>query len=233
LRPAAASGKVLAAMARTLALAAALLVTAAGAAPAQAKVCAKTAKLVSGTVVIPGYDEPQPPTPENPMPSPYPTRNPAKDRTVTHLRRGEPYLVPRGKRAVLVMQGVRYRLGPDSEFLLACFGRSRAQGGIHPRVSLASGSAEVTAKAGKPGAVSTGMGMVDPFADGAARFRVRITGDEERPTVTMKRTRGPAKLNVTPYAGPRAGTCRQVVSARFVATQDGARVYYDGVRVRR
>ena len=208
-------------------VAAAPLLVAAPTAEARTKICAKTAKVISGSVVVPGYDDPV-------APGGHATPNSAKDVPVKRLSRtAVEYAVPAGKSAVVAVQGVRFRLSQEANFRYGCFGHSPAQGALYPRIALNRGKVVATTRAGRPGAVSTGMGMADPFADAAMTFEVKAGGRPEYPVVTMRRTAGDGKVNVTPYAGPRPGTCRQVGTARFAFTKKGPRVYYDGRRARR
>jgi hypothetical protein len=149
---------------------------------------------------------------------------------VQELRRGRthPYAVTGGS-AVIVFQGVRYRLAADSQFLLACYGESRAVGARFPRLVLGAGRATVTTAEGRTGAVSNAAAMVNP------KTRIAMTFVVTAPSYTQLRVtkdpRAPGRVAVTPYAGPRKGTCRYVkASAALDAEADTAR--YDGRRSR-
>lgn len=149
---------------------------------------------------------------------------------VQELRRGRghPYAVAGGP-ATVDFQGVRYELADGSEFLLGCFGESKAAGARFPRLVLGKGRAEATTAEGKTGAVSNGAGMVNPQQRIAMTFKVKAPSYAH--LRATKEREAPGRLAVTPYAGPRKGTCRYVkVSASLDAEADTAR--YDGKRAR-
>jgi hypothetical protein len=175
--------------------------------------CDKTAAVASGTVVA--ID---------------PATGTRLQDALQELRRGarRPYAVSGGP-ATIEFQGVSYELAADSEFLLGCFGESKAVGARFPRLVLGSGRAEVTTAEGRTGAVSNGAAMVNPEKRIAMTFTVRAPS-----YLRLKASKdrdAPGRLAVTPYAGPRKGTCRYVkASASLDAEADTAR--YDGKRAR-
>ena len=128
-------------------------------------------------------------------------------------------------------QGVVYSLLRGSDFGLGCFGRSVQQGGIYPRLILRKGWVKLIARAGKPGAVSTYEAMADPFADRAMRIIVKRR--LKKPSVPygktrVNRVRGAGYVNLTPYVGPRPGTCRQVDGGTFASSAGPGRARYRG-----
>jgi hypothetical protein len=175
--------------------------------------CDKSAAVVSGTVVA--IDT---------------ATRARQEGALQQLRRGakRPYAVSGGP-ATIEFQGVSYELAADSEFLLGCFGESKAAGARFPRVVLAAGRVEVTTVAGRTGAVSNGAAMVNPEKRIAMTFTVRAPSYHR--LRASKDRDAPGRLAVTPYAGPRKGTCRYVqASASLDAEADTAR--YDGKRAR-
>jgi hypothetical protein len=145
---------------------------------------------------------------------------------VEELRRGRthPYAVTGGPATVL-FQGVRYRLAADSQFLLGCYGETKAVGARFPRLVLGAGRATVTTAKGKTGAVSNAAAMVNPKTRIAMTFVVKAASYSQ--LRVTKDPRAPGQVAVTPYAGPRKGTCRYVkASAALDAEADTAR--YDG-----
>jgi len=146
------------------------------------------------------------------------------------LRRGRdrPYHVVEGP-ATVVFQGVRYELAQGSQFLLGCFGESKAVGARFPRLVLGKGHVTVRTARSRTGAVSNGAAMVNPERRIAMTFNVGARS-YTRLRVTKERD-APGRVAVTPYAGPRKGTCRYVkASAALNAEADTAR--YDGRRAR-
>jgi hypothetical protein len=147
---------------------------------------------------------------------------------VQELRRGRthPYAVTGGPAAV-VFQGVRYRLAAGSQFLLGCYGESRAVGARFPRLVLGAGRATVTTAEGRTGAVSNAAAMVNPKTRIAMTFVVEAHSFSQLRVTKDPRATG--LVAVTPYAGPRKGTCRYVkASAALDAEADTA--LYDGRR---
>jgi hypothetical protein len=152
------------------------------------------------------------------------------DGALQELRRGRthPYAVTGGP-ATVVFQGVRYRLAADSQFLLACYGETRAVGARFPRLVLGAGRATVTTAEGRTGAVSNAAAMVNPKTRIAMTFVVSALSYSHLRVTKDPRAAG--RVAVTPYAGPRKGTCRYVTaSAALDAEADTAR--YDGRRAR-
>jgi hypothetical protein len=175
--------------------------------------CGRTAAVESGTIVA--ID---------------PATGELRERALTGLRRGRthPYAVSGGPAAV-VFQGVRYEIAGGGQFLLECFGEVKGEPARFPRLVLGQGRVKATTANGKTGAVSNGAGMVGPQLRIAMRFVVKA-GRYTRLSVT-KDARAPGRLTVTPYAGPRKGTCRYVkASAVLDLGSDTAR--YDGKRAR-
>ena len=145
---------------------------------------------------------------------------------VQALRRGRnhPYQVVDGP-ATVMFQGVRYELAQGSQFLLGCFGESKAVGARFPRVFLGRGHAEVRTARGRTGAVSNVAAMVNPERRIAMTFEVEASSPTRLRVTKPREASG--RVAVTPYAGPRKGTCRYVkASASLDAEADTAR--YDG-----
>jgi hypothetical protein len=167
-------------------------------AAASAKECGKTAKLASGTL--------ERLTDEKHL------------RAGATLRRPDPFHAERA--AKIRFGGVVYKVKRGSEFILACFGHTVQQGAIYPRLSLHKGRAKLIARNGVPGAISTIEAMSDPFADRAMRIVVtrRLT-KPNRPfgKTTVDKVHGRGAVNITPYVGPKPGTCRQGDGGTFIS----------------
>jgi len=124
-------------------------------------------------------------------------------------------------------QDVRYELEPGTMVVLGCYGESKAAGARWPRVAVFEGGLRVTSEQGAPGAVSNGAGMAHAMSRAAMTFTA--TADGYHGLRVQKSRSAPGKLQVTPYAGPRKGTCRYVTgSASLDAEED--RALYDGRR---
>ena len=134
------------------------------------------------------------------------------------LRRPDPFHAESA--AKIRFDGVVYKVRRGSEFLLACFGHTVQQGAIYPRLSLHKGHAKLFARSGAPGAISTIEAMSDPFADRAMRIVVtrRLT-KPNRPfgRTVVDKVHGRGSVNITPYVGPKPGTCRQGDGGTFVS----------------
>ena len=181
---------------------------------------------VRGSLVIPAYD---------PNPSGGPAiRNPAHDRVTHSVRLFQGYLVPKGKVAVVSVQGVTFRIGPNTKFTYGCFGHSQAEGPRWPRIDvLESGKVTVTDRAGSAGAVSTPAGLIGPVATAASKFVVRYSALASRSVTSIARLAGPSEsINITPYVGPRPGTCRHVNTSVLTVKGRGGSAVYDGHRAR-
>ncbi len=120
--------------------------------------------------------------------------------------------------AEIRFQEVVYELRKGSEFILGCFGHTPQQGAIYPRIDLHKGHAKLTAKDGHPGAISTNEAMADPFADKGMRIVVTRDPRNSNPlfgVTKVDQAKGGGYVNVTPYVGPKPGTCRQVEGGTF------------------
>jgi hypothetical protein len=148
---------------------------------------------------------------------------------VTTLHRGRSHVYAVSAAATLVFQGVRYELAHGSQFVIGCFGETKGAKARFPRLALGVGRVIVTTVEGTPGAASNAAAMVNPQSREAMTFTVRAKSYWR--LVATKRRSAPGRLAVTPYAGPRKGTCRYVrATAALDAKADTAS--YDGVRAR-
>jgi hypothetical protein len=148
---------------------------------------------------------------------------------VTTLRRGRTHPYTVSASATLVFQGVHYELARSSQFVLGCFGETKGAKARFPRLTLGVGRVTVTTAEGTPGAVSNGAAMASPQSRKMMTFSVRAKSYWR--LVATKRRSAPGRLTITPYAGPRKGTCRYV---RTVAVLDAKTdtASYDGARAR-
>lgn len=134
------------------------------------------------------------------------------------LRR--PHAYEARRKSKIRFQGVTFKLARGSWFALGCFGHSVAQGAIFPSVTLHKGQVKMISSRGAPGSVVTNEAMADPFADRGMRIVVkrRPKNDPLRLGKTwVDKVKGSGYVNLTPYVGPRPGTCRQVDGGRFTS----------------
>jgi hypothetical protein len=196
----------------TAATTAAVLVFPAGAEAAGGNACDTSARVTAGSAVALDVQ------------TGHPTGEP-----VARLRRGPIHVYSVSASATLVFQGVRYQLGRGSRFVLGCFGETKGAEARFPRLALGVGRVTVRTAEGTPGAVSNAAAMASPQGRGAMTFTVRARS-YWRLAATRRRS-APGRLAITPYAGPRKGTCRYVRSAAALdAKADTAS--YDGTRAR-
>jgi hypothetical protein len=133
-----------------------------------------------------------------------------------------------------------YRLDHDAIVLLSCAATAAGQPAKMPNVVMLRGRAVVKTTRSYLGEVRTEEGLIGPVPGSAAmsyqvvrtlRQTTPLTLNQElewfhntvrQPTgtTTTKRLTTP-KVNVTPYVGPRIGTCRHVVSASLSSTAWG------------
>ena len=196
----------------TAATGAAILIFPAGAVAAEANACDTSARVTAGSVVA--LD----------VRTGHPTGDP-----VTTLRRGRTHAYTVSASATLVFQGVHYELANGSQFVLGCFGETKGAKARFPRLALGVGRVTVTTAEGAPGAVSNAAAMVNPQSRETMTFTVRAKSYWR--LVAIKRRSAPGRLAITPYAGPRKGSCRYV---RTVAVLDAKAdtASYDGARAR-
>ena len=162
------------------------------------------------------------------------------DDRVAHLKGGKVYIVV--KDATIAYHGVTYTAQADTIFLLTCFGESARAGAIFPSIDLLTGVLSAHAREGKPGAIVANEAMWGPAGRQDISFRVSRTakgdpspveifsgGPETLSFGTSKvaKTAGDGYLNVTPYVGPRPGSCRHAKGGTFVSKRL-KRGYYQG-----
>jgi hypothetical protein len=213
----------------TLALAA-LAVAAVPATAAKPKQCSRQATVDDGTVL------------DMTTAHPGPDGQLTLDQTaVRYLKARHAYTTTATAR--FAFDGVVYTIERGAVFNLSCFGHSKADGAKFPSLVLHVGEVAVAAKADKPGAVTSNEVMFDPYQSKAISFTVtrtvrgapsfqKILADGPSATrfgVTEVRKLKKAAnyLNITPYVGPRSGTCRQAKGGVFSSRkiEDG---YYRG-----
>ena len=128
------------------------------------------------------------------------------------------------KAAKLSYQKATYRLTKGSMFTLTCFG---AGSGVakYPSLALKVGKVTMASKSARPGGVATNEGLYDPYSYRDITFTASRTIRGGNPTLQeildgspslfdlgtskVRKTKGSAYINVTPYVGRRTGTCRQ------------------------
>ena len=128
------------------------------------------------------------------------------------------------KASKLSYQKATYSLTKGSVFTLTCFG-SGSGVAKYPSLALKMGKVTMASKSGKPGGVMTNEGLYDPYGYRDITFTVSRTVKGGNPTLQevldgspylfnlgtskVRKTKGSAFINVTPYVGKRIGTCRQ------------------------
>ena len=128
-----------------------------------------------------------------------------------------------------------YTIEPGSIFKIVCYGRSVKTGMTLPALDLLKGEAKVKTAAGKPGGVVTTEGLIDPREDPTMTFTVsRKLAKAGEPSTdallawfagyisaplgtTTVDTNGKPDVGVTPYVGPKPGTCRYVHGAKLTS----------------
>lgn len=131
-----------------------------------------------------------------------------------------------------------YELSHGATFALGCYGQAKGSNVFYPALSMLSGSATLHAAASDPGGVLTNEGLYGPIPGQQIHhgytFHVirvlRTPADHEhlllwfanyanQPTGTSTIvTRDASLVNVTPYVGPRPGSCRHVRKAILHST---------------
>ena len=140
-----------------------------------------------------------------------------------------------------------YRLDRDAIVLLACSATAKGQPAKMPDLLMLRGRAVVKTTRAVAGSVQTLEGLFAPIPGSAAtsyqvtrtlRQTTPVTWNQEmewyhntihQPTGTSTDKRlSTQRVNVTPYVGPRIGSCRHVVSATLTSTawQRGSATYH-------
>lgn len=103
---------------------------------------------------------------------------------------------------------------------LACYGLSVKQRAVNPSFYIRSGALTVTAAGRTPLGVTTIAALLGPVPEDVGKNLTYWAGEASSatawPTTSVKVTGKTRRVNVTPYAGPRPGSCRVVTSARLV-----------------
>lgn len=106
--------------------------------------------------------------------------------------------------------------------LLACYGTAVGQPAINPDLSIMHGTVTVHDAGKRPLGVLTLAALVTPYeGELAAHPKLGyVVKDHESntqfPTTVLHTLRGTPSINVTPYAGPRPGSCRHAIWAKLV-----------------
>ena len=148
---------------------------------------------------------------------------------------------------VVKVKGNTYSVSGGSTFKFSCYGKSKADRHLKPSLDLLRGEVDVKSGAADPGAVLTHEGLFDPRNDPTMTFTIRrtLTSDAELTvadrmnwfanflsqrlgtTVAEARKSGPI-VGVTPYVGPRRGSCRYVHAARLKSKGHDSKGYTTG-----
>jgi hypothetical protein len=142
--------------------------------------------------------------------------------------------------------GNTYRIENGAIFKLGCYGRSVKQGAILPAVELLKGEVQAKTAQKKPGGIVTTEALLDPRDDETMEFQVtRTLASGNEPTLdqisrwfadtisqpkgtTRATTDGKPIIGVTPYVGPRRGSCRYVHGAKLTSTGTTRKGYFTG-----
>ena len=147
----------------------------------------------------------------------------------------------------LTIRGNTYRIAKGSTFKFSCYGRSVTDRNLKPALSLLRGKVDVKTSAHAPGGVITHEGLMDPRSDPTMTYQVRRTltkrgeltqddrlawfGDmvsQPRGTTRVRARKGGPIVGVTPYVGPRPGSCRYCRKARLKSTGVDSKGYTKG-----
>ena len=148
---------------------------------------------------------------------------------------------------VVTARGNTYSISKGATFKFGCYGRSPSDRNLKPALALLHGTAVVKTAAGAPGGVLTMEALADPREDATMTYRVKRTltkkgeltlddrlawfGDtisQPRGTTRVKAAKSGPIVGVTPYVGPRSGTCRYVHGARLTSTGVDSKGYTKG-----
>jgi hypothetical protein len=140
-----------------------------------------------------------------------------------------------------------YTIEKGAIFKLVCYGKSVQSGMTLPALDLLKGDVKVKTADKKPGGVITTEALLDPRDDPTMTFEVSrtLSRNDADPTPTQIRNwfagfitapRGTSKastdgkpiIGVTPYVGPKRGSCRYVHGATLKSTGTTRKGYFTG-----
>jgi len=144
--------------------------------------------------------------------------------------------------------GNTFRLGANAIFALGCSGEAAGDRAIMPSIRFLRGSATVHTTHAVEGSVVTEEALYGPVVSSRATSYAVIRTLHQHKALTLgqtvnwfldyrnqptgtstTKTHTSLRVNVTPYVGPRHGSCRQVHSAKLVTTRSfghGTAVYH-------
>jgi hypothetical protein len=141
-----------------------------------------------------------------------------------------------GKRITLEFGTNHYQLSDGSIFMLNCSGESVSEPAIMPSLIVLRGKIRVHTTKSRNGSVYTEEALFGPLAGSNKPMKFTITRTPKKKNLDIVdiqkwfanvvdqpqgTSRGvtttSSKLNVTPYVGPKQGTCRAVQSAKLVS----------------
>jgi hypothetical protein len=168
--------------------------------------------------------------------------------TGTTLTRGDHFYELYSKTIVLSFGKNTYRLSGNAVFDLGCSGEAAGDRAIMPSISMLRGKATVRTTHVVEGSVLTEEDLVGPIPSSAATKYQVVRKLKQTTTLTMRqkidwyqdlyrqptgsttsKTLTTTRVNVTPYVGPRHGTCRHVHSSVLTTTTTyghGTAVYH-------
>jgi hypothetical protein len=123
-----------------------------------------------------------------------------------------------GKRITLEFGTNHYQLSDGSIFMLNCSGESVSEPAIMPSLIVLRGKIRVHTTKSRNGSVYTEEALFGPLAGSNKPMKLWFANVVDQPQGTSRGvTTTSSKLNVTPYVGPKQGTCRAVQSAKLVS----------------
>jgi hypothetical protein len=131
-----------------------------------------------------------------------------------------------------------YNVSHDATVALSCYGQAKGTNVFYPALRMLDGSATLQVSPSEPGGILTNEGLYGPIAGQQIRhgYTFRVTrvphatanpesdviwfaNYENQPTGTSTIiTQDASLVNVTPYVGPRRGSCRHVHKAILTST---------------
>lgn len=176
------------------------------------------------------------------------TKGQLKKFTGSHVTYGTHFYELHGKTITLAFGGNTFVLGSNAVFALNCSGTAAGQKAKMPSIRMLRGKATVRTTHAVEGSVAAEDGLFGPIpGSSATSFTVSRTLRQHSPLTLMQAvywfmeyTNEPAGtsrittlthtlVNVTPYVGPRRGSCRHVHSAVLTTTSTyghGTAIYH-------
>ena len=147
----------------------------------------------------------------------------------------------------LDLAGNLYTIAEGTIFMPSCYGRSVQTGMTLPGLDMLKGEMKVKTDGDKPGAIITTEGFYDPRTDYTMTFEATRTLHKNNAAPTPEQLRswyagfisaplgatrvstdGKPIVGVTPFVGPKRGTCRYVHGATLISKGTTRKGYFTG-----